>query len=101
VALAVGKRTLLGRELASAVRLSAPIYWAGRGAYQLVRDQSRSGREMIQRAVAGATAGGLAGELLDIHRIAARFLPDSEAAQHAAAATALEARFRAQRPPGS
>jgi tetratricopeptide (TPR) repeat protein len=94
VARAARARRLLGREVASALRLSAPMYWAGRGAWAVADGRADRGRALIARAVALAEAGGLAGDLYDVHEIAARVLPATEAAPHAAAAAELLARFR-------
>jgi tetratricopeptide (TPR) repeat protein len=70
----VASRRLLGRELARAMRLSAPLFWAGNAAWAHSQGHDGRARRYFARAVAIAEKRGLEGELHDVHALAARVL---------------------------
>ena len=89
----VRRRRLLGRTVAFSLRLSAPLYWAGRAAWAVARGRTAQGRGLVQRAIQLAENNGLQGELHDVHALAAQFLTGAVAAAHADHAHRLRRSF--------
>jgi tetratricopeptide (TPR) repeat protein len=100
VSWSVRRRRFLGREVAHTLRLSAPLYWAGRGAWEVARGRDGRGQRMLQRAIALADRDHLAGELHDVHAVAGRLLAGEAAAAHLARAEQLRQSFNSPAPEG-